>query len=333
MYAAAQGHLAALDRHTEQLDRVGAATLQGPPLDRAVADIIGLVEAADSEMERLVLLNTDYAARHARRIEQLWRSATRTEFVLDGICILLACLTGLVAVGALRRARRLLEEKTSELEQFAARVAHDVSSPLSTIGLSLPLLQRRLANDTQLQLLTTRAAASLERVYALVNGILDFARSGARHGGGRADVSEVLAGVIADLDEQAQRARVTLVLDARGGERVACAPGILMSIASNLVRNAILYMGDSAVRSVTVRATARERMVAFEVEDSGPGVVPELHDYIFEPYARVGTSKEPGLGLGLATVKRFVVAHRGAIGVRSERGRGAVFWFELPRAA
>jgi signal transduction histidine kinase len=91
-------------------------------------------------------------------------------------------------------------------------------------------------------------------------------------------------------------------------------------------------MGASERRHVEIRVEPRERTVRFEVADSGPGIAPELHEYIFEPYARVPGSGKGGLGIGLATVKRLVVAHLGAVGVRSQLGGGATFWFELPRA-
>jgi signal transduction histidine kinase len=91
-------------------------------------------------------------------------------------------------------------------------------------------------------------------------------------------------------------------------------------------------MGEAALRSVTVTVEAR-KLVRFEVEDSGPGVSLAAQALIFEPYVRLPHSREPGVGLGLATVKRLVEAHGGSVGVRSSARGGALFWFELPRAA
>jgi len=71
--------------------------------------------------------------------------------------------------------------------------------------------------------------------------------------------------------------------------------------------------------------------VRVEVEDTGPGLPPGIEHSIFEPYVRAPGVTQPGLGLGLATVKRFADSHGGAVGVlRAEAG--TVFWFELPRA-
>jgi signal transduction histidine kinase len=112
---------------------------------------------------------------------------------------------------------------------------------------------------------------------------------------------------------------------------VACAPGVLYSILTNLITNALKYLGDSPERRVTVRSAQRAGRVLVEVQDTGSGVPAGLVQQIFEPYTRVPSAHAaPGHGLGLATVKRLVAAHGGHVGVRPVDGRGSIFWFELP---
>ena len=69
-----------------------------------------------------------------------------------------------------------------------------------------------------------------------------------------------------------------------------------------------------------------------EVEDSGPGIPPALYETIFDPHVRGRTDGKPGIGLGLATVKRITESHGGAVGFRSRLDVGSTFWVELPRA-
>jgi signal transduction histidine kinase len=102
-------------------------------------------------------------------------------------------------------------------------------------------------------------------------------------------------------------------------------------MVTNLMRNAVKYMSDSAVKRITVRVVPRKNAVRIEVEDTGPGVPDGLQTKIFEPYVRAEGVTQPGLGLGLATVKRFCEAHGGDVGVRSQPGQGSVFWFTLPK--
>jgi len=66
--------------------------------------------------------------------------------------------------------------------------------------------------------------------------------------------------------------------------------------------------------------------------DQWPGLPPELARHAFDPYVRGAGTSVPGLGLGLATVRRLVEGHNGRYGVTSAPGEGALFWFELPAA-
>jgi signal transduction histidine kinase len=99
---------------------------------------------------------------------------------------------------------------------------------------------------------------------------------------------------------------------------------------SNLVGNAVKYMGNATDRRVTVRAGDLGPCLRVEVEDRGPGVPPEQRDRIFQMYERAAGSTQPGLGLGLATVRRLAEGHGGAAGLESP-SVGSRFWFELPR--
>jgi len=68
--------------------------------------------------------------------------------------------------------------------------------------------------------------------------------------------------------------------------------------------------------------------VLTEIEDTGPGIAPEIAPTMFEPFATYGKSQ--GTGLGLSICRRIVTDHRGRIAARGEPGRGAIFAFTLP---
>lgn len=69
-----------------------------------------------------------------------------------------------------------------------------------------------------------------------------------------------------------------------------------------------------------------------EVDDNGPGLPGGLGDRAFDPYVRGSDRSQPGIGLGLATVKRIVEAHGGSVTVRSTRDAGCTFVVDLPAA-
>ena len=70
----------------------------------------------------------------------------------------------------------------------------------------------------------------------------------------------------------------------------------------------------------------------FEIIDDGPGIPTEHQSGLFEKFYRVPGSPEGGSGLGLFIAKGIVQAHGGSIGVQSEPGHGASFWFTTPTA-
>jgi signal transduction histidine kinase len=161
-----------------------------------------------------------------------------------------------------------------------------------------------------------------------VDGALDFARSGATAAGGqRSDLRAAIDGAIDEV--HADESGTEVVIEPFADVSLACAPGVLASVLSNLVRNAAKYMEGRDVRRITIRAKEHDALVRVEVEDTGPGLPAGFEREVFEPYVRAPDAK-PGLGLGLATVRRFVEAHRGHVGVESVVGKGCVFWFELP---
>jgi signal transduction histidine kinase len=228
--------------------------------------------------------------------------------------------------------QRLVEERASELEQFAGTVAHDILSPLGAVGLSLQLAARQDDEESRTRVVS-RGVAALDRVKRLVHGLLEFARAGAKPDPrARSNVARTIADLVEHLDAEAAKAGVELVSTVEVDGEVACNAGVLMSLVGNLVRNALKYIGDGPQRRIEIRALDRGELVRVEVQDTGPGLPPGLDAHVFEPYVRGTRATQPGIGLGLATVKRLAVAHRGTCGVHSVVGEGCTFWFELPKA-
>jgi two-component sensor histidine kinase len=175
-----------------------------------------------------------------------------------------------------------------------------------------------------------RGSAATRRTKQIVEALLEFARSGAPRSQDRScNVAEVFHGLQSEFSKAAEEAGIALTLDGPA-IYVACDTGVLTSILSNLVRNALKYMGPSQERRVEVRAIGETSTVLFEVHDTGPGIPSSLKERMFEPYVR-GDDSGSGLGLGLATVKRLVEGHGGAVGVVSRPAHGSLFWCRLPR--
>jgi signal transduction histidine kinase len=97
----------------------------------------------------------------------------------------------------------------------------------------------------------------------------------------------------------------------------------------NLLNNAVEAM--PAGGGVRISARAENGAVTVCVEDTGPGIAPEVRDQLFQPFASFG--KKGGLGLGLAMARQTVLDHGGDLWAESEPGRGARFYVRLPLEA
>lgn len=268
----------------------------------------------------------------ALRIRRMRGQSSKIALGLDLVCTLIA-LSGAFFVHRLLRADRdARESRARELEDFAGRVAHDILSPLGAISFALDLV-RRTDEPTQRLRIVERGSSAVGRIQRLTEGLLDFARAGGRPTAeARADVGRTIADVAAELEDAAAAQHVELTTRLEAPLVAACNPGVLTSLVANLARNALKYLGDASTRRIEIRARRRGARVRVEVEDTGPGLAPELASRVFDPHVRGPGSNQPGIGLGLATVKRLAEAHGGAAGVRSTPGAGSTFWFELPLA-
>jgi signal transduction histidine kinase len=290
-------------------------------------------ERFDELLMRLVQRHAERGSLLASRIERLGRESIALAVGLDATSLLLAIFTAIMVVRVLRRYTALMEARAEELELFAGRVAHDVLGPLGAASLALDVAAADAPAGGRTARLVGSGRAGLRRARVIADALLEFARAGARPTPGeRAVVSEVVRAVVEEADPEAKLRGVAVFVDLEPGLAVACGPGMLASIVSNLLRNAVKYVGDGAGKRVSVRARAAGMFVRLEVEDDGPGLPPSLGANAFQPYVRGASTGKPGIGLGLATVKKVTEAHGGRIDVRSAPGQGCLFEVELPVA-
>ena len=239
-----------------------------------------------------------------------------------------------------RRLKAVAEraERLDVLGQVASTVAHDLNNVLMAIFAGLPVLQARQADRESREVLDTIEGAA-ELAQGLVRQILDFAR------GSSGKQRSIRGGEL--LLQAAKLARPTLPPDVCF--RTAWAPDLwtveadpaqIQQVLMNLCVNAreamprggtlLLAAGNVVADEALVVATPGLRLgpyLEIRVVDEGTGMPPEILRKLFEPFV---TTKERGTGLGLATVYRVIAAHRGAIAVRSEVGRGSEFRVYLP---
>jgi signal transduction histidine kinase len=284
--------------------------------------VTGTREAADG----VVLINAHRIRRSTRglRASLVWVLALTT---LLTIAIAGAAL--LLLRSALRSANRcfaLMRAHADDMAEFAARVAHELRTPLQALSLVLAIARKGRTD------VLDRAESAARRLGETIDDILEFSRAGAGAvNRGNAAIDGVLDDVVEDLALRPADGQPVVERDIPPGVEVGMARGHLRTVLLNLVGNAVKYAADGVPARVCVRARDLGASVEIVVSDNGPGIASEALPYLFEPYFRA-TRRPGGLGLGLATVKRLVEACGGRITVASEATRGSRFTIALPSA-
>jgi signal transduction histidine kinase len=230
-----------------------------------------------------------------------------------------------------------LRESHAQMVDFSYSVSHDLRSPLRAIRGYLDTLVEELgsgASDT-MRGYAARIAEATDRMDRLIRELLAYSRLGRIELAhepvalGRC-VREALTAAETELTERG--AIVHNQVDEEGPVVLAHAQALTQAIW-NLVHNAAKFVAEGTPPVVTLRTEERGDRARLWVEDNGIGIAPEHSSRIFRVFERLhAIERYPGLGIGLAMVRRAVDRMEGHVGLESEPGRGSRFWIELPLA-
>jgi len=241
----------------------------------------------------------------------------------------------------LERTRRRLENARQQAESanrvkntFLGTLSHELRTPMNgVIGMGELLLHTDL--DEKQEKFVSVLLASAKSLTGLVDDLLDISMIEAgelRLALAPLDLIAIAGSLVSAFEATDIAERITLTLD--------CDPVLegnwfgdekrIRQVLSNLVNNAVKFTGEGTV-VVTLRRHGDK--IRFEVKDDGPGVPKEQLQVIFDRFQQVDeheSRRHGGVGIGLNICRQLVTAMRGRIGVESEEGNGATFWFEIP---
>ncbi len=261
----------------------------------------------------------------------------------------------------LERSAQQLAELNQEMEDLLRVVSHDLRAPLINIQGFSNRLRRNLQEaldrlaaaaaqssdprikaemtalqDTQVQKLDESLrfiAKGVEKMDSLLSELLAISRIGRKADPAQPnDLNAIVDDVLAIFDHQLKEKRIGVIRQALPAQ-VPCRRNEINQVFSNLVSNAINYMGDTPDPQIEIRGERLDDHIECSVRDTGIGIALEDQERIFHAFTRLEAISVSGEGVGLAYVKKVVRLHGGKIWVRSEIGKGSTFFFSLPLKA
>jgi len=228
---------------------------------------------------------------------------------------------------------RLLEAAVNEQESFSYSVSHDLRSPLRHINSYLAILAEEFAENIPpaARHYMDRACVASIKMGKLIDDLLELSRVG------RADLikesvdlSGIASGIVVMLQETYPERGTEVViaeeLTAQGDKN------LLRLVLLNLLGNAWKYTSGRETARLEFGAELIAGRQAFFVRDNGAGFDMAYRDKLFGTFQRLHGEEYEGTGIGLATVKRIMERHGGAVWGEAEIGAGATFYFSFPEA-
>ena len=219
-------------------------------------------------------------------------------------------------------------QKLAAVGQLSAGIAHEVRNPLSSIKMSLQILEKRMnpeGNDLKRFKIAEREVEHLEN---LVSDVLIYAKP-MEPKKEYADLQRILERSLYLSEQYIKQKQIQVKTYCDNDFPLLLVDTVMVEQALiNLYRNAIDAMETGGTLSITARLLSREhREAIIEIRDNGSGIAEEDMIHLFNPFF---TQKQYGTGLGLTQVKKIIELHEGTIDISSEKGKGTEVKITLP---
>jgi len=226
-----------------------------------------------------------------------------------------------------------VSNEAEELGRLLGVIAHEIKNPLSTIKVNLRLIDEELQTSPDQHVARARRKLAVidketTRLEQILDSFLHYAdRTGPRLA--PLDINSIIGDMIDFFMPQAIAHSITM-RQCLHKDPLICLldAGMLKQAILNLLINAQQAIGPSG--ELMVQTSRDGQSAQIRISDTGKGIPAERLAHIFEPYQ---SSRPDGTGLGLATVKKIVDAHKATITVASEPGKGTAFTISLPLAS
>lgn len=219
--------------------------------------------------------------------------------------------------------------KLAAIGELGAGLAHELNQPLTSVKGFAQLLLARLGLESPHRKTVGHIEHAADHMTRIVRGLRDFSRQ-SKGELQPVNLNQVFEDSLVLVEAQLRQRQIQLTLDLDPDlPLVVGDPNQLQQILTNLLTNAKDAMEASGQRRLRLVTCRRGGCVVARVEDSGPGIPPEVRGRMFQSFF---TTKEAGrgTGLGLSISRGIAENHGGRLGVHSRVGVGTTFWLILP---
>jgi signal transduction histidine kinase len=284
----------------------------------------------------LLVFAVGWGARSLRRmftpLDELFRASER---VANGDYSVRVQEKGPPEVHSLMRSFNSMAERLQandkQRRNMLADISHELRTPITVIQGNVegmldgvyPADEARLKSIIEETQILSRLVDDLRTLALAESGALRLKRE-------PTDLSGLVRDAVAGFEAPAKEKDIRVELALSEGEEAQIDPQRIREVLTNLLSNALRYTprgGEIKVR-VTDANPGGERRATISIEDSGPGIEPEVLPHVFERFYK--SSDSGGMGLGLSIAKYLVEAHDGQIWAESEPGRGTRITFSFP---
>jgi len=319
----------------------GRVAATGEPL---VLEDLSTVPVVSPRLAAQMSSTAAVPVRNENRVVGVLRVSTRERRAFASEHVRLLEIVADRMAGALARTRLFEMERRAREEAERARVArdevlsivsHDLRNPVSTVAMSVALLRdpELALSDAERRAQLDVIARSAERMSRLIRDLLDVARieQGRLTIDCRCHDPGELAAEACDAFRGAAREKtISLACECDDDlPQVYVDRDRIVQLLSNFLNNAVKFTAAGGRIVVAARAEP-DRAVRLSVSDTGPGIAGDELPHVFTRFWQAKRTAHLGTGLGLAIAKGIATAHRGAVDVQSEPGRGSTFSVVLP---
>ncbi|MEA2005347.1 MAG: ATP-binding protein [Acidobacteriota bacterium] len=220
----------------------------------------------------------------------------------------------------------LTSEKLASIGLLSAGVAHEINTPLTGISSYVQILQKKLNDSPNAQILE-KIEMQTERVARIVKNLLNLSRNPAESSFHPVNIKECLEEIVSLIDYKLKNININLELNLSSIKPIWAQGENLQQVFINILLNAIDAMPNGG--KLKIQLFQIENNAVVKIQDTGTGIKPQHLPHIFDPFFTTkGIGK--GTGLGLSISYAVIKEHEGHITVESEVGKGSLFTIYIP---